>query len=86
VRSGLELGPCPSHGACAGCGDHLVIKGNAAHKARAERLLAEHETMLSIAKSEMAEGTYGASDWVSHNEKMVEGWKNLSCARRPIDR
>jgi hypothetical protein len=29
--------------------------------------------MLSIAKSEMAEGTYGASDWVSHNEKMVEG-------------
>jgi hypothetical protein len=68
-----SLAPCPSHGACAGCGDHLVIKGNATHKARAERLLAEHETMLSIAKSEMAEDTYGASDWVAHNEKMVEG-------------
>lgn len=71
-----SLAPCPSHGSCASCGDHLVIKGNAAHKARAERLLAEHETMLAQAKSEMDEGTYGASDWVVHNEKMVEGLKN----------
>jgi hypothetical protein len=46
-------------------------------KARAERLLAEYETMLSIAKSEMAEGTYGASDWVAHNEKKVEGLEKV---------
>jgi hypothetical protein len=68
-----SMAPCPSHGACAGCGDHLVIKGNTAHKARAERLLAEHEAMLSQTKAEMDEGTPGASNWVAHNEKMVAG-------------
>jgi hypothetical protein len=68
-----SLAPCPKHGSCAGCGDHLVIKGNPAHKVRAERLLAEHESMLAQAKTEMDEGTYGASDWVKHNEKMVDG-------------
>jgi hypothetical protein len=70
-----SLAPCPKHGSCAGCGDHLVIKGNPVHKARAERLLAEHEAMLAQAKGEMDEGTYGASDWVAHNEKMVDGLK-----------
>jgi hypothetical protein len=70
-----SLAPCPKHGSCAGCGDHLVIKGNPVHKARAERLLIEHEAMLSQAKAEMDEGTYGASDWVKHNEKMVDGLK-----------
>ena len=68
-----SLAPCPKHGSCAGCGDHLVVKGNPLHKARAERLLAEHESMLAQAKEEMDEGTYGASSWVAHNEKMVEG-------------
>jgi hypothetical protein len=38
-----SLAPCPKHEACAGCGDHLVIKGNAVHKARAERLLTEQK-------------------------------------------
>jgi hypothetical protein len=70
-----SLAPCPKHGSCASCGDHLIIKGNEVHKARAERLLAEHEAMLAQAKAEMDEGTYGASDWVAHNEKMVAGLK-----------
>jgi IS5 family transposase len=70
-----SMAPCPSHGACAGCGDHLVVKGNATHKTRAERLLAEHESMLAQAKAEMDEGTLGASNWVAHNDKMVAGLK-----------
>lgn len=70
-----SLTPCPSHGACAGCSDHLVIKGDAKHKAETERLLQEHEFMLQQAKAEMDEGTYGASNWVAHNEKMVDGLK-----------
>jgi hypothetical protein len=68
-----SMAPCPSHGACGSCGEHMVIKGNATQKARAERLLAEHENMLSQAKLEMDEGTYGANQWVTHNTKMVEG-------------
>ena len=69
----FSLTPCPSFGACAGCGDHLIIKGDPTHKVRAERLLVEHETMLALAKAEMDEGTRGASNWVAHNEKMVTG-------------
>lgn len=70
-----SLAPCPKHGSCAGCGDHLVIKGNPVHKARTERLLAEHESMLVQAKAKMDEGSYGASDWVAQNQKMVAGLK-----------
>jgi len=70
-----SLAPCHKHGSCAGCGDHLVIKGNHVHKARAERLLAEHESMLAQAKAAMDAGDYGASNWVAHNEKMVTGLK-----------
>ncbi|MBI5129871.1 MAG: hypothetical protein HZA66_10540 [Rhodopseudomonas palustris] len=70
-----SMAPCPSHGACAGCGDHLVIKGNETHKGRAERLLVEHETMLALAKAEMDYGNSGAGPWVEHTEKMVNGLK-----------
>jgi hypothetical protein len=52
-----------------------VIKGNPIHKARTERLLAEHESMLAQAKGEMDEGTIGASNWVAQNEKMIAGLK-----------
>jgi hypothetical protein len=68
-----SLAPCPKHGSCAGCGDHLVIKGNLVQKARAERLLAEHESILAHAKSEMDEGMFGVSDWVAHHAKVAEG-------------
>jgi hypothetical protein len=68
-----SLAPCPKHGSCAGCGDHLVIKGNPVHKARAERLLAEHESMLAQAKAEMDEGVFGVSDWVAHHAKVADG-------------
>jgi hypothetical protein len=29
--------------------------------------------MLALAKTELDEGTYGASDWVAHNEKIIAG-------------
>lgn len=71
----FSLAPCPSHGACAGCSEHLVVKGKSEHRAEAERLLDEHQSMLDMAKTEMADGTYNASAWVTHNEKMVDGLK-----------
>ncbi|MCK1713123.1 hypothetical protein IVA83_30390 [Bradyrhizobium sp. 143] len=71
----FSLAPCPSHGSCAGCSEHLVIKGKPEHVAEAERLLQEHQAMLDVAQSEMADGTYNAATWVEHNEKVVEGLK-----------
>jgi hypothetical protein len=76
----FSLAPCDKHGDCVSCGDHRIIKGNAVHKARAERLLVEHETMLKLAKNEMDEGNYDASTWVQHNEKVVAGLKKTIAA------
>ncbi|HTI88647.1 MAG TPA: hypothetical protein VL966_18755 [Alphaproteobacteria bacterium] len=77
--------PCRKHSQCAGCGDHLVIKGNPQHRARTERLLAEHESMLAQAKAEMGEGTYGASDWVAHNQKIVDGLRKTVAVHQDPD-
>jgi hypothetical protein len=71
----FSLAPCPSHGACAGCSEHLVVKGKQEHLAEAERLLQEHQVMLDAARTEMAEGTYNASAWVEHNERVLNGLK-----------
>jgi hypothetical protein len=69
----FSMAPCPSHGVCAGCSEHLVVKGKPGHRAEAKRLLDEHQAMLDVARTEMADGSYNASAWVEHNEKMVEG-------------
>lgn len=72
--SDWSLAPCPSHGACAaGCGDHLLIKGDEKHRLRTETLLAEHEAMLAHAQSGAAIGGVGAGPWVEHQQRMVEG-------------
>jgi hypothetical protein len=71
----FSMAPCPSHGVCAGCSEHLVVKGKPGHQAEAERLLQEHQAMLDAARAQMAEGTYNASAWVEHNEKMIAGLK-----------
>jgi integrase len=73
----FSLAPCPSHGACASCSEHLVIKGKPEHRAEAERLLEEHQTMLDAARAELADGTYNAATWVAHNAKMVDGLKKI---------
>jgi hypothetical protein len=72
--SDWSLAPCPSHGACAaGCGDHLLIKGDEKHRSRTETLLAEHEAMLAQVKLGEATGGAGAGPWVEHQQKMVDG-------------
>jgi hypothetical protein len=72
--SDWSLAPCASHGACAaGCGDHMLIKGNERHLQRAKQLLAEHEAMLAQAKQAVGEGEGDAGPWVEHNEKMIAG-------------
>jgi hypothetical protein len=72
-----SLAPCPNHGSCAGCGDHLVIKGDAKQRKRAEMLLKDYEPMVAAAENEVQEGTYGASNWVEHNRKLVDGLKRV---------
>jgi hypothetical protein len=71
----FSMAPCPTYGVCAGCSEHLVVKGKPEHRAEAKRLLGEHEAMLAQAQAEQNEGTFNASVWVAHNERMVDGLK-----------
>ncbi|MEH3116788.1 MAG: hypothetical protein PGN25_04075 [Methylorubrum populi] len=68
-----SLAPCHHHGSCADCCDHLVVKGDAAQRGRTETLLAETEFVLDKAREEMAEESYGASNWVAHQTRMRIG-------------
>jgi hypothetical protein len=72
-----SLAPCPNHGSCAGCSDHLVIKGDAKQRERAERMLEDYEPMVVTAEDEMREGTYGAGPWAEHNRKIVDGLRQV---------
>jgi nucleotide-binding universal stress UspA family protein len=68
---------CPRHGSCAACGDHLVIKGNAKKRERAERLLQDYGPIVAEAENEKHGGTYGAGPWVDHNRKIVDGLRQV---------
>jgi hypothetical protein len=81
----FSMAPCPSHGGCAGCSEHLVIKGKPGQQAEAERLLLEHQMMLEVAQSEMVEGTYNTSVWVEHNERIVDGLKKTIAVHQNPD-
>ena len=80
-----SLAPCPSYGGCAGCGEHMIVKGDERHRERSKQLLVEHEAMLSHAKQEMSEGTFGAGPWVEHNERMVAGLKKALAVHADVD-
>lgn len=72
-----SLAPCHHHGSCADCCDHLVVKGDTAQRERAETLLAETEHVLVKARQEMADESYGASNWVAHQERMLAGVRSI---------
>lgn len=72
-----SLAPCAKHGSCASCSEHLVIKGDATQKARAEQLLKDYEPLVAEAERERQNGTYGAGPWVEHNRKMVDGLERI---------
>ncbi|MBJ3784187.1 hypothetical protein [Devosia sediminis] len=67
-----QLAPCPVHGDCATCGEHIIDKNNADQRAAAERQLEQVESMLAIAEAEAVDGTLGAPRWVeAHRRKRI---------------
>jgi hypothetical protein len=73
-----SLAPCPNHGSCADCGDHLIKKGDAEQMVRAEILLNENEWVLERALQEVEEETYGASNHVAHTRSIVAGLRRIA--------
>lgn len=72
-----SLAPCPNHGSCADCGDHLVEKGNAVEIARAETLLEENKWTLERVMMECEEETYGASNHLAHTRSIIAGLQRI---------
>lgn len=80
-----SVAPCPDHGSCGRCAEHLVVKGDAQQKVAAEELLNEHEWFLAAAVVEAEEETYGASNYVAHHESMVEGLRRILAVHNDPD-
>lgn len=72
-----SLAPCPNHGSCADCGDHLVEKGNAVEIARTETLLEENKWTLERVTIECEEETYGASNHLAHTRSVIAGLQRI---------
>lgn len=64
-------GPCERHFACAGCGELLRRKGDKEERAALTSMLERTRASLHDAMAERSAGTYGASNWVSRNERLV---------------
>ena len=72
-----SLAPCPTHGDCANCGEHVIDKGNASQSAEAERQLVEVEAMLAQANAEVDDQTYGASRWQDAHRRRRDGLRAI---------
>jgi hypothetical protein len=68
-----SMAPCPTHGDCANCDQHVVQKGDARQQAEAERQLAETEHILALGEREQSEGTYGATRWIEAHRRRRYG-------------
>ncbi|MFU0505630.1 hypothetical protein [Pseudaminobacter sp. NGMCC 1.201702] len=80
-----SLAPCPDHGSCARCAEHLIIKGDPQQKAEAETMLEEQEWLLARAILEAEEETYGASNHVAHIRSVVEGLRAIVAVHNDPD-
>lgn len=72
-----SLAPCIEHGACAGCEQHLIRKGDAVQRDRAETMLREQEELHAVARQEASEETYGASNFVSHTRRVGDALRRV---------
>jgi integrase len=64
-------GPCVRHFSCAGCSELMRKKGDVAERKALSTMLKRTETNLEMAGAEHADGTYGASNWVAYNKRLV---------------
>jgi hypothetical protein len=64
-------GPCERHFACAGCGELRRCKGDPGERTALTTMLERTQTNLEASRAEVMDGTFGASNWVARNERLV---------------
>jgi hypothetical protein len=65
------MSPCPLHGDCLNCPEAGLEKGNEAQRDRIQTYHDDHKWLLERARAETEEGTYGAANWLKHQERTV---------------
>jgi hypothetical protein len=77
--------PCPEHEACWGCDEHLIVKGDPAEMAEAERQLTEVDRAISAAALELADGTYGVNNWLNTHTRKRDRLRQILDVHRDPD-
>ena len=63
--------PCDAHGDCAGCDKLWITKGDAGQCVSAQALEREAKLSVEQARAEQAGGTWGADNWLAHQERTL---------------
>lgn len=69
--------PCEMFRNCLDCREHVCIKGLPDRTERIERSLALASSHLEQAQAAVADGVYGAEDWVNVHQANVERLRQL---------
>jgi hypothetical protein len=64
--------PCQLHLDCMNCNEQFCVKGDEVGEAKARSMLAETASLLREAQVADADGYYGASRWVRHQQLTLE--------------
>ena len=74
----MSMDPCNQHGACASCPEHVIRKGDPIQKSRARDLLRDTRALVARAEAELAEGSYGANNWLMHHQRIASSLEKIS--------
>lgn len=68
----FAMSPCQLHLDCANCNEQVCIKGDEFGEANARAMHKETSSLLDEARAADADGAYGASHWVRHQQLTLE--------------
>lgn len=69
--------PCAKHGACGGCSDLRVIKGDEQSQRRTSQRLEIVESQLAVAREAMNANEWGSDRWVATHERERDSLKRI---------
>jgi hypothetical protein len=67
----FAMTPCPIHGDCGNCSEHLFIKGDPRQMANLDARLEDAEAALAMSRKAEADGSVGANRWTAHHLRTV---------------
>lgn len=73
----FAMSPCQIHMDCINCNEQICVKGDRQGELNARATREETSELLAAARAADADGVYGASQWVKHQELTLERVRQL---------